>query len=70
MMDGEALGIPGVFLFTQIAAYNRLTGQGRTSWDARNRIDVRHQELGMYRILGILLIAIVVIFIRMGRGGN
>ena len=68
VVNGSACAVPILAIFAQIAAYNRLTERGSTTWDVRNRIVVRQEVLDMGRILGICAIVLVLIFVRMGRG--
>lgn len=53
MLQGQALGIPVVSLFTHLAAYNTLNTRGVTTWDENYRFVVRHGRIGSGRILGI-----------------
>jgi RDD family/GYF domain 2 len=52
-LKGMGLGIPIVSLFTMAAAHNRLTKDGKTSWDAQYDFDVSHQRWGVGR--GVLV---------------
>jgi uncharacterized RDD family membrane protein YckC len=61
VLKGEGIGIPIVTIFTHIAAYNTLKGQGRTSWDADYQIIVRHGEIGAGRMLGVIVILILIL---------
>jgi len=48
---GQGLGIPIAALITHIHAYNRLTGQGITSWDQSGNFTVTHKPVQWYRWL-------------------
>lgn len=64
---GMGLGLPLVSLFTQLAAYNRLTSDGLTSWDGKGGFVVSHRIIGVWRtLLAILFFAGVVALISMG----
>lgn len=58
---GQGLGIPIAALITNIHAYNRLTGQGITSWDQSGNLTVSHQPVQWYRWL--VAIGVFVAFI-------
>jgi hypothetical protein len=46
---GLGAGFPLVSLFTLMTAHKRLTERGITSWDADNRINVVHGQIGLVR---------------------
>lgn len=53
---GLGLGIPIISLFTLVAAYNRLTKQGVTSWDEGGEFSITHKRIGPFRIIVAILI--------------
>lgn len=55
-LRGQGLGIPIVELLTARSAYYRLMKEGTTSWDEDAHIDVSHQNIGVLRILLVVLI--------------
>lgn len=68
LLYGEGFGIPIVALFTQISAYNRLTKEGKTSWDREGNFTVHHQIVGPLRIISSIIIFIVIMaFIVIGK---
>jgi uncharacterized RDD family membrane protein YckC len=63
---GQGLGIPIAALITHIHAYNRLTGQGITSWDRSGNFTVSHRPVQWWRwlfVTGVIagIIALVVV---------
>jgi uncharacterized RDD family membrane protein YckC len=53
---GLGIGIPIVSLVTLIVAYNKLTGEGLTTWDREGDFVVSHNEIGVLRsIVAIVL---------------
>lgn len=60
-VKGQGLGIPIVALFTTISAYSMLNSQGRTSWDAQYGVLVKHGDVGLGRIVGIIVTFIVIL---------
>ena len=68
LLYGEGFGIPIVALFTQISAYNRLTKEGKTSWDREGNFTVHHQVIGSLRIIiSILIFIVIMTFIVIGK---
>ncbi len=59
-LRGEGLGIPIATLITSIMSYNRLSGEGITSWDQNGGFRVTHQTIQWWRWL--LLVASIVGF--------
>lgn len=58
LIQGEGVGIPLISLVTNILAYNRLTGQGITTWDETGNHTVAHREISGWRVLIVLVILI------------
>ncbi len=58
---GTGLGLPVVSLVTEIVAYQRLTSQGVTSWDSDSNSVVTHADLGIVRVLLIILVLLAVL---------
>ncbi len=55
---GVGFGIPIVSTITGIVAYNKLTANGQTTWDAEGGFKVTHRKIGVIRtIIFIVLIA-------------
>ena len=52
---GEGIGIPLISLITHIAAYNRLSQQGITSWDESGNHTVEHREIDAWRVIVAVL---------------
>jgi len=61
VLKGQGLGIPMVSLFTGIFAYRTLNSKGRTSWDAQYGVIVKHEELGVGRVLGVVVTPFVIL---------
>lgn len=50
-MSGLGFGIPLVSLVTMVVGYNRLTSEGRTSWDSALQLSVHHGRISAVRWL-------------------
>jgi len=61
-LTGLGLGIPVISLFTILASYSRLKGQGETAWDEKGGFIVRHKRIGYVRGITAIVILIVVIY--------
>ena len=48
---GLGAGIPFIQIITMMVAYNKLSSNSCTSWDADEGIIVRHDEIGYFRII-------------------
>lgn len=55
-LKGLGAGIPIVALFTQVAAYNRLRNEGKTTWDRDGHFLYSHQDISPVRIMGTVLV--------------
>ena len=59
---GLGFGIPIVTLFTLVAAHNRLTKKGITSWDEEGHFKITHGKIGAIRIMVAIIIFVVFLF--------
>jgi hypothetical protein len=64
---GLGFGLPMVTVFTQIAAYRRLTRSGATAWDQQYGVVVVHKPVGVGRVLAIIL-TVITLFYLIGLG--
>lgn len=62
-MKGDAFGIPLVLIVTRLIAYNTLTKDGITSWDDECDSVVHHEEWGVGRFLGCIVLVLLLGFI-------
>jgi hypothetical protein len=58
---GEGFGIPLISYITQAVAYIKLERHGRTTWDADYQVIVRHEKLGVGRIVGIIAALVLIV---------
>jgi uncharacterized RDD family membrane protein YckC len=61
---GLGAGVPFVSLITLAVAYRRLKRQGHTSWDAEGGCEVRHEPIGLGRVLlalGLLFLFLMLV---------
>jgi hypothetical protein len=68
LVYGFGLGIPIVTLITQIIAYLRLTGSGRTSWDRKGGLRAIHGPMSLMRWIGALAATLAIILAAMRIG--
>lgn len=54
MIEGMALGLPLIYLFTMIRARTQLSESGKTAWDRDGGFIVSHGRIGPIRIIAIL----------------
>ena len=60
---GQGLGLPLISLIAQIASYLRLTAEGKTAWDERTKLRVRHTPCGAGRVAGMVALTAIYIFV-------
>ncbi len=63
---GIGLGIPIITLFTEVAAYNKLTKEGATSWDQEKGYKVIHNKISALKLIVSILVIVVVVIITVG----
>ncbi|HMO51234.1 MAG TPA: RDD family protein [Kiritimatiellia bacterium] len=56
---GMGCGIPVVTLIAHISAYNKLSREGITSWDANGGYLVLHKKVGFFRVFAVIAIFFV-----------
>jgi hypothetical protein len=63
-IKGQGCNLPILNLIMHCTSYNQLTSFGVTSWDEEAKLKVRHEPLGVGRVMG----AIAVVFVALGIG--
>jgi uncharacterized RDD family membrane protein YckC len=58
---GMGLGIPVLYVFTQVHSLLRLTSNGITPWDEHKRVVVTHQPLEIWRWLAFLAVLLYLV---------
>jgi hypothetical protein len=54
------LGIPGIFLITLLIESSRLEKEGKTSWDRKGGFIVRHEKIGVLRVIIAFFVFILI----------
>ena len=57
-VKGIGFGIPIVAMITEIVAYNKLTANGKTTWDAEGDFKVTHSKIGFIRAFFMILLMV------------
>jgi len=55
-IKGIGFGLPLVTMITEIVAYNKLTANGKTTWDAEGGFNVTHSKIGFIRAFFMILL--------------
>lgn len=57
---GYLFGIPGIFLITLLIESSRLEKEGKTSWDRKGGFIVRHEKIGVLRVIIAFFVFILI----------
>ena len=67
---GMGMGFPIATLITHIVAYNKLTKNGETTWDADSGFTVTHGHIGVIRMIVAVAILFVFLLFIVAAGGD